>query len=104
MENLVFTQLSIAEIRQLLRDELENFFTVNDIYKSRTEIDEIGGIDVAMKITGLAKPTIYGLASERKIPHSKKGKRLYFSRKELIEWLKSGKRNTQSEIALEAQK
>ena len=57
---------------------------------------------MAIELTGLAKPTIYGLVSERKIPHSKRGKKLYFSRFELLEWLTNGKRKTRDEIAVEA--
>ena len=59
-------------------------------------------IELAIELTGLAKPTIYGLVSERKIPHSKRGKKLYFSRKELLVWLTNGKRKKQDEIANEA--
>ena len=55
-----------------------------------------------MEITKLAKPTIYGLVSKSKIPHSKPGKKLYFSRKKLLKWLTNGKRKTQDEIAEEA--
>ncbi len=102
MQNLVFTQLSIPEVRQLLREELESFFAENQPGASRVETDEISGIDLAVELTGLAKPTIYGLVSERKIPHSKQGKRLYFSRQELLDWIKDGKRRTQAEIKIEA--
>ena len=102
MQNLVFTQLSILEVRELFRDELENFFTGKRIGEPGPRTEEIGGIELAIEITGLAKPTIYGLVSERKIPHSKQGKRLYFSRQELTEWLKQGKRKTNAEIAIEA--
>lgn len=103
MQNLVFTQLSVPEVRQLFRDELENYFARNQIRSAKVDTDEIGGIDLAVKITGKAKPTIYNLCHERKIPHSKQGKQLYFSRNELIEWLRAGKRKTQSEIALDAE-
>ncbi len=102
MENLVFTQLSIPEVRQLLREELESFFAEKQSGAKQFETDEISGIDLAIELTGLAKPTIYGLVSERKIPHSKQGKRLYFSRQELLEWIKDGKRKTQAEIKIEA--
>lgn len=102
MQNLVFTQLSIPEIKQLFREELETYFSENKIGASTINEDEIGGIDLAVKITGKAKPTIYSLCSERKIPHSKQGKQLYFSRLELMEWLKQGKRKTTAEIADEA--
>ncbi len=102
MQNLFLTQLSTVEIRQLFREELENFFTENRIGENKAETEEIGGIDLAIELTGLAKPTIYSLCSERKIPHSKQGKRLYFSRQDLLEWIKNGKRKTQNEIAIEA--
>lgn len=103
MQNLVFTQLSIPEVRQLFRDELVSYFAENKIGAAQTDADEIGGIDLAVEITGKAKPTIYGLVHDRKIPHSKQGKQLYFSRKELTNWLRAGKRKTQAELALDAE-
>ena len=102
MENMVLTQLSIPEVRQLLREELEQFF-VQQQNSNKPDADEIGGIDLAVEITGKAKPTIYSLVHTRQIPHSKRGKQLYFSRAELLEWLKSGKRKTQAESALDAE-
>ena len=38
------------------------------------------------------------------IPHSKKGKRLYFDEQELREWIKSGKRMTLEEVDNKFQK
>lgn len=49
-------------------------------------------IDDASKIINLTKPTIYGLVHKNDIPYSKKGKRLYFLKSELIAWINSGKR------------
>ncbi len=103
MENLVFTQLSVPEVRQLFRDELESYFASNQRINTQPEADEIGGIELAVNITGKAKPTIYNYCSGNLIPHSKRGKKLYFSRNELTEWLKSGKRKTQHELALEVE-
>jgi len=40
MENLVFTQLSIPEVRQLFREELARFFNENPI-GSKTETGEV---------------------------------------------------------------
>ncbi len=90
------------EIRAAVRDELLTFFSLYQ-FQPQPEVDDIGGIDLAVKITGKAKPTIYSLVSERKIPHSKRGKQLYFSRKELLEWIYSGKRRTASEIREDAE-
>jgi predicted DNA-binding transcriptional regulator AlpA len=102
MENLVFTQLSISELRRLLREEIESVINIRQQRSEIRERDEIGGMQLAVEITGLAKATIYSLVSNRKLPHSKRRKRLYFSRKELTEWIAGGKRKTQAEIATEA--
>lgn len=46
----------------------------------------------AMKITNLARQTLYGLVYERKIPFIKRkgSRKLYFSRKALLAWLQEG--------------
>lgn len=97
--DITVTNLTIDDITQAIRNELKAYF--EDKQEIERE-DEIGGIELAIEVTGLAKPTVYGLVSERKIPHSKRGKKLYFSRRELLEWLASGKRKTRDEIAADA--
>ncbi len=91
------------EIRTAVRAELTDFF-LSFQFQLQPELDDIGkGAEFASRITGKAVPTIYDLVHKRLIPHSKQGKDLYFSRTELLDWLKSGKRKTQSEIAADAQ-
>jgi excisionase family DNA binding protein len=102
MENITFTLLTADDISRAIRNELKAILAENGRGTAFAEADEIGGIALAMTLTGLAKPTIYSLCSERKIPHSKPGKRLYFSRRELIEWIQNGRRKTQAQIAIEA--
>jgi predicted DNA-binding transcriptional regulator AlpA len=67
------------------------------------QLPEIGTIALAEEITGLARQTIYQLVSARRIPHRKNanGKRLYFSRTELLDWIESGKRLTDQEVDAE---
>lgn len=97
--DITVTNLTIDDITQAIRNELRNYFEEQE---EKEREDEIGGIELAIEVSGLAKPTIYGLVSRREIPHSKRGKKLYFSRRELKEWLTTGKRKTQDEIADEA--
>jgi predicted DNA-binding transcriptional regulator AlpA len=99
--DLTVTNLTLADITRAMRSELETFFAER-LLAENSKNDEIGGIELAIAITGLAKATIYGLVAARQIPHSKRGKKLYFSRGELLEWIGSGKRRTQSEIAVAA--
>lgn len=69
--------------------------------KEQPERDEIGGMDLAMSMTGLAQQTIYKLTHRREIPHRRVGGRLYFRRSELEAWLDGGRRPTLTEVAHE---
>lgn len=60
-------------------------------------------ISEASKLTKLAVPTIYGLVHQRKIPSYRRGKRLYFLKSELLNWIKSGRQSTIQEIKKDAQ-
>src|SRR5688572_4881882 len=87
----ILTRLKDIEAKlDLITSKLESILT-------RDDKESIGGIELAMQITGLAKPTLYSLISARKIPY-KKEKRLYFKRKELENWIESGRRKTVLEI------
>lgn len=55
-------------------------------------------ISEASELLRLSKNTIYFLSSQSKIPVTKKGKRLYFSKRELLDWIKSGRRATTDEL------
>jgi excisionase family DNA binding protein len=63
--------------------------------------DEIGGLELAREVTGLAARTIYKLTHRRTIPHRRVGGRLYFRRSELESWLDNGRRPLASEVAQE---
>lgn len=49
------------------------------------------------------KPTFYGYIHRGEIPYHKRGKKLTFLKSEIDEWLKSGRRKTNSEIEDEAE-
>jgi predicted DNA-binding transcriptional regulator AlpA len=102
LNEMQLTIPTIDEIRAAVRDEITAALTS---YQTQppTGADDIGkGAGFASRITGKAVPTIYDLVHKRLIPHSKRGKDLYFSRAELLQWLKDGKRKMQSELTLEA--
>ena len=56
-------------------------------------------VDEAASFLKLAKQTVYQLVSARDIPFSKKGKRLYFQRRELEQWIAEGRKRTRKEIS-----
>ena len=75
-------EIKLERIERLLEKVLHKPTHVTPIHD-----DEIGDISLAQKITGLKKSTIYCHISKNKIPHFKKGGRVYFSKLKLIEWL-----------------
>jgi excisionase family DNA binding protein len=58
---------------------------------------ELLTITQAGKVINLTVPTIYSLVSKKLIPYNKKGKRLYFLKSELLDWVKSGRKKTIAE-------
>ena len=62
------------------------------------------GIEEVSRIIGKAKPTIYTLVRQRKIPCYKNGKKLYFFEEEILEWISKGKKKTIQEIESEVLK
>jgi len=53
---------------------------------------------------GLSKQTAYKLTSAQKVPHSKRGKRLYFDREKVDVWLLENQVATKAEIQEKAGK
>lgn len=49
-----------------------------------------------------AQSTIYRWVGERSIPYHKRGRKLYFSKKEIDAWLKTGRHKTDSEMSEDA--
>jgi excisionase family DNA binding protein len=61
--------------------------------------DELLTIEQAADFLALTKPTLYAYVSRGEIPHMKRSKRLYFSREDLMNYVKRGRRKTNAEIA-----
>ncbi len=63
---------------------------------------ELMKIEEVAEYLYLKKQTIYGFTSRRKIPYIKIGRRVYFKRSEIDEFLNKGRRKTAAEIQEEA--
>jgi len=61
-------------------------------------------IQEAAKFLSLTVPTMYSKVSKGELPVMKRGKRLYFSRTELLAYLKEGRKKSNAEIEQEAKK
>ncbi|WCM42697.1 helix-turn-helix domain-containing protein [Flavobacterium sp. CBA20B-1] len=60
-------------------------------------------IDEVAILLHLTKPTIYSKISKNELPGvCKQGKRLYFDRQTIIDWIKQGRKKSNAEIEAEA--
>ena len=60
--------------------------------KNNTPIEELMGINDASAYINLSHSTIYSLTRANKIPYMKQGRKLYFSQKDLLAWMKESNR------------
>ncbi|MFV5692883.1 helix-turn-helix domain-containing protein [Flavobacterium sp. LT1R49] len=65
--------------------------------------EELMTIEGAAELLKLSVATIYTKVCKNEIPVNKQGKRLYFYRTELLDWIKSGRIKTITEIQQEVE-
>ncbi len=102
MNEITFEHLpkAVSQLYEKL-ENIERLLTEKSA-ASQVESDHLLTIEEAGAFAHLSKLTIYGLVSRAEIPCMKKGKRLYFSRKELVAWIKTGRKKTVAELDNEA--
>lgn len=106
MQNLVLSPIdpnvlieSISnQVVQLLKSEL-------DLLKGKEENENaLLNINQAAAFLHLSIPTIYSKHSKGEIPGvCKQGKRLYFSKQALIDWIKEGATKTKEQLETESE-
>lgn len=89
------------ELTQLIETTLQKALSKKQA-KHTPSYPNLLDINQAAELLGLSKSSIYSKTSKRKIPHIKRGKKLYFKHPELIQWLEQGKQRTTEEIAQDA--
>ena len=79
-------------------NRIEKLLKEGQIVKSSRKDEELLTIDGASRLLNLSVATIYTKVSKNEIPVNKQGKRLYFYRAELLDWIRSGRIKTIAEI------
>jgi excisionase family DNA binding protein len=100
MTNFSFDSLpeNISELNHRL-ERIENILTG---YENQPEADQIWSVSEVAEFLKVSIPTIYGYTQKRSIPYLKKLGRLYFSKQQIIEWIKSSRKKTLVEAANDA--
>lgn len=83
----------VSELKRLLIEKQE---------QPTTPPEQLLTIQEAAEFLSLTVPTLYSKCSKNELPYMKRSKRLYFSRTELLEYLKDGRKKSNAEIEAEA--
>ena len=102
MQAVTITQISPPELETLIEKTISKCLSNNKPTPTQTATDQLLTISQVAEFLSLSVPTVYGLVSRSEIPCMKKGKRLYFSKDEISDWIKTGKKKTISELSAEA--
>ena len=102
MQSLTITQITASELETLIENSLRKILSNQPVLK-QSEPESLLTVQDAARFLTLSVPTIYGLIHKGELPVMKRSKRCYFSKAELIEYLKKGRVKTNSEIKTDAQ-
>ncbi len=90
---------------RLSRIENKLEFILNQLsdLETKPESDEFYTVQETAQFLKLSVPSIYGLTHKMQIPVHKRGKRLYFLKSDLVDYLKKGRQRSRDEIQEEAE-
>jgi len=101
MEPFNFNEL--PEVVRQLFEKVERIETLMArLEPKEPDENEILNIEEAAEFLKVSVGALYTKVSRQEIPYSKPGKRLYFNRIDLKEWIRLGKRKTLVEIRQDA--
>jgi excisionase family DNA binding protein len=105
MKNITFEQLpqAVSELYGKL-ESIEQLLLAGNANPTQDTKDLLT-IQEAGVFLHLSVPTLYGYVSKNTIPFSKRpgSKRLWFSKKELTDWIKAGRKQTIAEVNAEVE-
>lgn len=102
MQAVTITQLTPPELETLIENSIKKVLRTQQTEQQPVK-DELLTVQDTAKFLSLSVPTVYTLISKRELPVMKRSKRCYFSKLDLINYLKLGKKKTNLEIASEAE-
>jgi excisionase family DNA binding protein len=104
--DVLLSPIRLSDLESLIQNSVERALKAynHNIRETEETSECFLNIHEASAVLNLSVPTIYSKVSKRELPVMKRGKKLYFSNKELAAYLKAGHKQTSSEINLEAHK
>jgi len=102
MSDITFDQLpqAVSQMAEQLNN-IERLLLLQHNQLPNESNEQLLTIQQASEFLNLAVPTIYSMVSRKELPYMKRSKRLYFSRVELSDYLKAGRKKTSAEVIAE---
>ena len=98
MTAISFNELPEA-VTELTRKVDELYKVIKNVQPQDPQ-EQFLSVDETAEFLNLSVPTIYSKVARREIPYMKRGKRLYFNRKDLEVYLKGGRVRTVQELEI----
>jgi excisionase family DNA binding protein len=106
MDKTVLISLPIEDLQTVIIDCVNSCLKNNKQAHSKQPADQteqLFTIQEAAEFLSLTVPTMYSKVSRGELPVMKRSKRLYFSKVELMDYLKQGRKKTLAETENEAE-
>ena len=92
MDQIITIRMRPDELSELVEQAVTRALQGNGRDRPAQEPEELWGVQEAAAFLKLAVPTVYTMVSRGELPVMKRSRRLYFSRADLTEYLKKGRR------------
>lgn len=87
-------------------DRIERMVTIirenQEIKETQETSKEIMNVQQVADYLSISKQTVYGMTCRMEVPFYKRGKKNYFKKSDIDEWLLATRRKTREEIEMEA--
>ena len=102
---MIIVQLDSEQLRSLIQSSVRKVLKESQAQtvKPTEQPEQLLTIQEAAEFLSLSVPTMYSKVSKGELPVMKRSKRLYFSKAELMEYVKAGRKKSNAEIEQEAE-
>ena len=102
---MIIVQLDSEQLSNLIQSSVRKVLkeTPPRTVEPTEQPEQLFNIKEAAEFLDLTVPTVYSKCSKNELPYMKRSKRLYFSRTELMDYIKKGRKKSNAEIDQEAE-
>ena len=104
MKQRIVTNEDLYGVITTLVQKVESLESSIQDIKNTSDKDKLLDIEELAEFLGKSKVTVYRLKHDKKIPYIKQGNRIYFLKKDVMEWLKSNRRESKATTLRDVEK